>query len=133
MNLRCRVAIRFIHITLAVMLASSVAGQDRAEPESDEKALAAYADAANFQNNGASDLAIEAWHKYLKDFPDHDLAPKAAHYLGICYMQNAAPDYEAATKAFGLALRSPPIRFKGGESRQLRLVSVFNLRRRTQS
>ncbi len=29
--------------------------------------MAAYADAANFQTNGAIDLAIDGWNKFLKD------------------------------------------------------------------
>jgi len=72
-----------------------------------EQAMAAYADAANFQTNGAIPLAIEAWQKYLKDFPEDTLVSKAAHYLGVCYMQQAEPDYVAAIDAFGRAVKDP--------------------------
>ncbi len=72
--------------------------------DSTDESLAAYADAANFQTNGATDLAIGAWNKFLKDYPDDDMAPKAAHYLGVCHMQKESPDYVAASKAFAQAL-----------------------------
>lgn len=72
--------------------------------KSDPAAVNYYADAANFQNNGAFELAIEEWRKLLKEFPKDPLASKANHYLGVCYMQQAKPDYEAATAAFAKAL-----------------------------
>ncbi|MCA9149807.1 MAG: hypothetical protein KDA92_10930, partial [Planctomycetales bacterium] len=36
--------------------------------ESSPEALAAYAKAATFQNNGAFDLAAEGWQGFLKDY-----------------------------------------------------------------
>lgn len=84
-----------------------------------EEALALYADAANFQTNGALPLAIETWKKFLEQFPDSPLVPKAAHYLGVCYMQRDEPDLEAAI----VALR------RAAEHRQseLRQESLVNL------
>lgn len=82
-------------------------GVGLADEEVNEQAMAAYADAANFQTNGAIPLAIEAWRKYLKDYPDEPLAAKAAHYLGVCYMQQAEPDYVAAAAAFEKAIKDP--------------------------
>ncbi|MEL6108507.1 MAG: tetratricopeptide repeat protein [Planctomycetota bacterium] len=73
--------------------------------ESTEESIALYADAANFQTGGALELAIDSWKKFLKKYPDDDLASKAAHYLGVCYMQREAPDYVAASQAFAVALR----------------------------
>jgi len=70
-----------------------------------ERAMAAYADAANFQTGGAIALAIEAWQAFLKDYPDHEMASQAAHYLGVCYMQQNQPDYAAAANSFATALR----------------------------
>ena len=67
--------------------------------------MADYADAANFQTGGAFDLAIEAWNKFLKEYPEHPLAAPAAHYLGVCLMQKENPDYAGATKAFQRALK----------------------------
>ena len=73
--------------------------------ESTEESLAAYADAANFQTNGAIDLAIDGWKKFLDKYPDDDMASKAAHYLGVCFMQRENPDYAAAADAFETALQ----------------------------
>jgi TolA-binding protein len=75
-----------------------------AAAESTEESIALYADAANFQTGGAVELAIENWKKFLETYPDDDLASKAAHYLGVCYMQKENPDYVAAAEAFGTAL-----------------------------
>lgn len=87
--------------------AQDAAAQQDAAAESSEAALAAYADAANFQTNGALDLAIEAWQKFLKEHGDDPLASKAAHYLGVCYMQRGEPQFEAAADAFARALQDP--------------------------
>jgi TolA-binding protein len=79
--------------------------QEESKDEPSEESMAAYADAANFQTGGAIDLAIEGWVDFLKEFPDHKMAPQAAHYLGVCYMQKEKPDYVAASKSFDLALK----------------------------
>lgn len=81
---------------------STVLAQDAA---SDPKAMAIYADAANFQTNGAVDLAIERWEAFLKDYSNHELASKAAHYLGVCYMQADPPKLVEAATSFGRALQ----------------------------
>ncbi|MGN6136032.1 MAG: tetratricopeptide repeat protein [Aureliella sp.] len=72
--------------------------------KSNPAAINHFADAANFQNNGAFELAVEEWKKLLKDYPKDPLASKASHYLGVCYMQQAKPDYAAAAAAFAKAL-----------------------------
>lgn len=76
-----------------------------AADEVNEQAVAAYADAANFQTNGALPLAIDAWRKFLKEYPDEPLAAKASHFLGVCYMQQPEPDYVAAATAFERATK----------------------------
>jgi TolA-binding protein len=78
-----------------------VHGQD----DKGEAAMAAYADAANFQTGGATNLAIDGWQSFLSKYPKHPMAADAAHYLGVCYMQLETPDYIAAAKAFGRALQ----------------------------
>ncbi len=78
---------------------------DKAAQSSSRKAVGYYADAANFQNNGAFPLAIDEWKKLLKEFPKDPLASKSWHYLGVCYMQLEKPDYESAEKAFAEALK----------------------------
>lgn len=69
-----------------------------------EASMAAYADAANFQTGGAIGLAIEAWRDFLTAYPDHPMASKAAHYLGVCFMQEEQPSYAKAADAFRRAL-----------------------------
>jgi TolA-binding protein len=71
---------------------------------SNEKALAIYADAANFLNAGAHDLAIEQWNRFLKEYPRDPMAGRASHYLGVSMMQRETPDYETASRAFAQAL-----------------------------
>ncbi len=71
--------------------------------------LNAYTDAANFQNSGAYPLAIEAWQKLLKNYPNDPLASKAKHYLGICYLQGDTPNYEQAISNLKAALQDPKI------------------------
>ena len=91
-------------VCVITMLASHRSwGQNPAD--SSEAALAVYADAANFQNNGAFDLAIAEWKKFLDKFPKDPLAPKASHYLGISYMRKDTPQHVAAADAFAQALK----------------------------
>ncbi|QDT08952.1 tetratricopeptide repeat protein [Planctomycetes bacterium K23_9] len=92
-------------IALFASLPTSYLSTASAE-ESTEESIAAYADAANFQTNGAFDLAIEAWKEFLSKYANDDLAPKAAHYQGVCYMQQDTPDYVAAAKSFERALKN---------------------------
>ncbi len=97
----------------------SIAWSQEDEANYNEKAMALYADAANFQTNGALDLAIEGWKRYLEKYPQEPFATKAAHYLGVCYMQQAEPDYPAACDAFRLSVKDT--------SSDLREESLVNL------
>ncbi len=92
----------FLLIAIALV---SIAPVTQAADSTDES-LAAYADAANFQTNGAFDLAIDAWKDFLKEYPKDKMASRAAHYLGVCYMQKESPDYAAAAEAFERALKN---------------------------
>ncbi|EMI58179.1 tetratricopeptide repeat protein, partial [Rhodopirellula sallentina] len=87
---------RFVALLLtSILVLASVPTTLRAQDDgakSDPAAMALYADAANFQTNGAVDLAIENWQQFLSRYPDHKLAPKVAHYLGVCYMQSDPPE-----------------------------------------
>lgn len=80
--------------------------EDAVETSENEDALASYADAANFQTQGELKLAIEQWQSFLKEFPEDPLAPRSAHYLGVCYMQLPEPEYQSAADAFSRALKS---------------------------
>lgn len=82
-------------LTTGAMVQPS-AGQD--EPKSSPEALIVYSDAANFQNNGAFELAAEEWAKFLKKFPKDPLAAKAQHYAGVCNLQ--LKNFEKAAAAF---------------------------------
>ncbi len=91
---------------LALLFSPTLQAQD-GEATSDPAAMALYADAANFQTNGAVELAIDNWKEFLAKYPQHKLAPKVAHYLGVCYMQTDPPDLIEAATAFGRALQTP--------------------------
>lgn len=87
----------------------TVSGQE-AKPEaksaSSPEALALYADAASFQNNGAFDLAVEEWAKFVDKFPKDPLAAKAQHYLGVCLLQ--LKQYDKAAAAFAAVVKNHP-------------------------
>ncbi|MEM6471834.1 MAG: tetratricopeptide repeat protein [Planctomycetota bacterium] len=100
------VGCRLLAATLAfAFLTASASSPLATAADSTEESIALYADAANFQTSGAIDLAIQNWKQFLDEYPDDDLASKAAHYLGVCYMQSERPDYAAAADAFALALK----------------------------
>ena len=100
-DLWCRV------LSLGMLLSLPLAGipHASAQEESDEAAMSAYADAANFQTGGAIPLAIDGWQSFLSKHPKHPMAADAAHFLGVCYMQQETPNYVAAAKAFTKALQ----------------------------
>ena len=56
-------------VWLFVFASTPSDAQQNAPPASTPQALAAYTQAANFQNNSAYDLAIEAWQKFLAAYP----------------------------------------------------------------
>src|SRR5688572_31228422 len=80
----------------ALATAVPAAAQEKAAASSSEAVLA-YREAANFQNNGALEVAAEEWQKFLKNFPKDPLALKAQHYLGICQLQLKQYPAAAAT------------------------------------
>ena len=77
-----------------------------AEAKSSQAALIIYGDAANFQNNGAFELAAEEWDKFLKKFPDDPLAAKAQQYLGVCNLQ--LKQFQKAADAFDAVIKKHP-------------------------
>lgn len=82
------------------------ADEEASETSENEAALASYADAANFQTQGELKLAIEQWQSFLKEYAEDPMAPRAAHYMGVCFMQLPEPNYQSAADAFARALRS---------------------------
>ena len=57
--------------------AQQPSGRATGGPASSRKAITYYADAANFQKNGAFQRAIEDWKKLLSEVPDDPLARKS--------------------------------------------------------
>ncbi len=88
-------------------------GQSRKMTEQErraERAREMFADAANAQNNGAYDLAVEQWNKMIAEFPDNPLASSARHFLGVCYQEKDPPEYSKAIEAFRAALKDPNLK-----------------------
>jgi TolA-binding protein len=80
------------------VFAAQDTGQQKTAPGSSSEAVLAYREAANFQNNGAFEVAAEEWQKFLKDYGKDPLATKARHYLGVCQLQ--MKQYAAAAASF---------------------------------
>ncbi|HEY2411728.1 MAG TPA: tetratricopeptide repeat protein [Pirellulaceae bacterium] len=87
------------------MLLSDAGAQDKGAVSS-SAAVLAYREAANFQNNGALEVAVEEWQKFLKNFPGDPLAAKAQHYLGVCQLQ--LKSFAAAAEAFEAVVAKHP-------------------------
>ncbi len=103
-----------------------VAAQEK-QP-SNNRAMAYYADAASFQNNGAFDLAIEEWTKLLKEYPSDPLAGKAWHYLGVCYSEMKPPKLKEAIEAFENSLEKSKLDIR--DETLIRVAeSIFTLNR----
>jgi TolA-binding protein len=69
------------------------------------RAQAYFANAADYQNSGAFELAVEEWEKLLGEFPEHPQASVAWHHLGICSLQRKEPRLDRAIEAFRQALK----------------------------
>lgn len=105
---------RLVSLGLAVclwvstLMSPAARGQEakvKLKAESTSEALTMYGDAANFQNNGAFELAAAEWDKFLKQFPDDPLVPKAQHYAGVCHLQlknldKAAANFQATVSKY---------------------------------
>jgi TolA-binding protein len=81
------------------------AAEDPAAQSSPE-ALNLYTDAANYQNNSAFELALDAWAQFLERFGNDPLAPKAQHYLGVCQLQ--LKQFAKAAESFGQVIAKYP-------------------------
>src|SRR6267142_3170824 len=89
-----------------VAYAASARGQEKTAEGSSSEAVLAYREAANFQNNGAFEIAAEEWQKFLKDHGKDPLAAKARHYLGVCQLQ--MKQYAAAAASFEAVIKNHP-------------------------
>lgn len=96
-------------LACALFVAGCLPGYAQAVQEpskSSQEALLLYGDAANFQNNGAFELAAEEWEKFLKKFPEDHLAAQAQHHLGTCQLQ--LKRYDKAAAAFQTLIAKHP-------------------------
>ncbi len=88
----CAVALALVGASLAP------AAEDAPPAKSPPAAVRQFRDSVAFQDRGVYDLAADEWGKFLKQFPQDPLAPKAQHYLGLCRL--LLKQYDAATVAF---------------------------------
>jgi cellulose synthase operon protein C len=84
----------------------TIAQQKSAAELSSPEAVLAYREAANFQNNGAFEIAAEEWQNFLKNHGKDPLAAKAQHYLGVCQLQ--MKQYGPAAAAFEAVVKNYP-------------------------
>ena len=96
-------AVALLGLNAAALTVWAAEGQPR---KSSPDALNLYADAANLQNNGAFEVAVEEWEKFLQLFPNDPLADKARHYAGVCQQQLKRFD-KAAVHFAAVVARGP--------------------------
>ena len=99
----------------ALLITASAAGLVK----SDEP-LDIYTDAASFHNNNVFELAVEEWERFLRKYPQHELARKARYYLGVCNFQ--LKKYPQAVSAFKSAIAQA-----GGQEFELLEDTYLNL------
>src|SRR2546423_15502427 len=102
----CRWLIALMIAAQMGLLAERCQGQEKAAAGSSSEAVLAYREAANFQNNGAFEIAAEEWQKFLKNYAKDPLAAKAQHYLGVCQLQ--LKQYAAAAASFEAVAKNYP-------------------------
>ncbi|MBX3423703.1 MAG: tetratricopeptide repeat protein [Pirellulaceae bacterium] len=84
-----------------------------AEQTSSKKALAYFANAADYQNGGAFELAAQEWEKLVAEFPNEPQSSTAWHHLGICNLQRSQPNYQRAIEAFRVSLEDKKLELRG--------------------
>jgi cellulose synthase operon protein C len=96
---------------LALMLMPISVGYCQDKPGS-KKALSYFANAADYQNGGAFELAAEEWEKLVKEFPGEAQTSTAWHHLGICNLQRKEPNYSRAIEAFRESLKDSKLELR---------------------
>lgn len=105
---------------LSVILPLDSLGQEVSKRRAEnERASAYFANAADYQNAGAFELAAEEWEKLIQEFPDEAQVSTAWHHLGICCLRRKEPDLKRAMEAFRQALKDSKL--------ELREESLINL------
>jgi cellulose synthase operon protein C len=103
---------------LTVFLPLSAMGQGRAnkavqtQDGGNKRALSYFANAADYQNAGAFELAAEEWEKLVKEFPSEAQTSTAWHHLGICNLQRKEPNFQRAIEAFRESLKDPKLELR---------------------
>lgn len=87
-------------------------GGEESAQASSRKALAFYANAADYQNAGAFELAIDEWQKLVDQFPEDPQASTAWHHLGVCNLQRKEPDYQRSIAAFKNSLKDEDLKLR---------------------
>lgn len=72
----------------------------------DSAARRQYNTAAGLQKAGELESAIEEWRLFLEKYPQHELAPMAQHYLGVCQLR--LRQYDDAAASFAAMLAAAP-------------------------
>jgi len=86
---------RLSHISLAISVATlCLAGSAATQARADADRI--FQDAANFQNNGVFDLAVEEWKKFIEKHPTDRRIHDARYYLGVCLGKLTPPKYDEA-------------------------------------
>ncbi len=65
-----------------------------------KKALSYFANAADYQNGGAFELAAEEWEKLVKEFPTEAQASTAWHHLEFAIFNAKSPTTSEPLKLF---------------------------------
>lgn len=97
-----------LSLALAVLLSvrSALGQAGSEEPPSPAAAVELYRSAAQLQNTGVYELAVDEWSALLERFPQDALATSARHNRGICLFQlrkyeEAAADFTAVSRGAG--------------------------------
>ena len=90
---------------IVLMTSVSVEAQENTA-KSSPAALSMYADAANYQNKGAYELAADEWSRFIQRFPQDPLVGKAQQYLGVWQLQ--LKKFLEAAKAFANVVDKHP-------------------------
>lgn len=110
-------------IAIALLLASS--NQTIADDDAKAAALRDYNATAALQNSGLYKRAAERWQDFLGKYPNHEWAPRAKYYLGICRLHEK--EFPAAVAQFEEVLAKYP-EFKTRDGAQFNLgMALYQL------
>jgi cellulose synthase operon protein C len=105
-----RKMLQIVCLCLAVLPFGTAISQEK--ETTNKKALAYFANAADYQNGGAFELAAEEWEKLVKEFPGEAQTSTAWHHLGICNLQRKQPNYARAIEAFRESLKDTKLELR---------------------